>query len=373
VYTRQNQLYVEQADEVLLFVTAATDLQGFVGRESVDALELARQDLEEVSQKSWDVLYARHIEYYQTFSRRTELTLSNEEDNEEEKNLEERIFAAQKTGGDPVLDELYFNFCKYLFISSSREGQVPANLQGIWAGEIQTSWNGDWHFDAQQIIYWPAEVLNLSELHKPYLKLIESLQESGAKTAKKYYNARGWVVHPFTNVWGFTSPGEAASWGSTTGSSAWLCQHLWDHYLLSGDRDYLYQIYPVMKNAALFYLDMLIEEPKNHWLVTAPSSSPENHFYTEDGEISALCLGPTYDNQLLRYLFRACVTAARILDQDETLAAQLQETIGRLPPTRVGSDGRIMEWLEEYREPMPYHRHISHLWGVYPGDEISWK
>jgi alpha-L-fucosidase 2 len=179
------------------------------------------------------------------------------------------------------------------------------------------------------------------------------------------------VAHLLANPWGFTSPGESASWGSTVSGSAWLCQHLWDHYLFTGDRDFLARAYPTMKEAALFYLDLLVEEPKRGWLVTAPSNSPENAFLAPDGTPVHVCMGPTADQQLLRYLFGACIDASRILGVDESLRAELLAKRARLAPTRVGSDGRIMEWLEEYPEADPHHRHVAHLWGLYPGSEID--
>jgi alpha-L-fucosidase 2 len=178
------------------------------------------------------------------------------------------------------------------------------------------------------------------------------------------------VAHLLANPWGFTSPGESASWGSTVSCSAWLCQHLWDHYLFTGDRSFLERAYPVMKGSALFYLDMLIEEPEHGWLVTAPSNSPENAFLMPDGTEVHVCMGPTADQQLLRYLFGATAEASRILGVDETLRAELEEKRARLAPTQIGSDGRIMEWLQEYPEADPHHRHVAHLWGLYPGDEI---
>jgi alpha-L-fucosidase 2 len=245
-------------------------------------------------------------------------------------------------------------------------------LQGLWAEEIQTPWNGDWHLDVNvQMNYWPAEVCNLSDLHQPMFALINSLQAPGAKTAHEYYNARGWVAHVITNPWGFTSPGESASWGATTSGSAWLCQHLYDHYLFTRDRKFLKWAYPVMRGSARFYADMLIEEPKHHWLVTAPANSPENSFRMPNGQSATTCLGPTVDMQLLRYLFGACIEASKTLGTDELFRHELIVKRARLAPTQVSSDGRIMEWLEDYAEPEPTHRHVSHLWGLYPGAEIS--
>jgi alpha-L-fucosidase 2 len=219
--------------------------------------------------------------------------------------------------------------------------------------------------------YWPAEVANLSDLTEPLFSLIASLQEPGAKTAHDYYHAGGWVAHVITNPWGFTSPGESASWGSTTCGSAWLCQHLYDHYLFTRDKDFLKSAYPIMKGAAQFYDDLLIEEPTHHWLVVAPSNSPENHFEMADGRQAAISMGPTMMQQLVRYLFGACIESSQILGVDEEFRNELIAKRGRLAPTQIGSDGRIMEWLEQYKEPEPQHRHVSHLWGLYPGDEIS--
>jgi alpha-L-fucosidase 2 len=214
-------------------------------------------------------------------------------------------------------------------------------------------------------------VTNLSELHQPLFALIDSLQTPGARTAKLYYNARGWVAHVITNPWGFTAPGEGASWGSTTSGSAWLCQHLWDHYLFTRDKAFLKWAYPIMKGSARFYADMLIEEPKHKWLVTAPANSPENAFQLPDNRVAHVVMGPTIDMQLLRYLFDSCIESSRILGSDADFRNELIEKRARLAPTRIGSDGRVMEWLEEYKEAEPTHRHISHLWGLYPGSEIA--
>jgi alpha-L-fucosidase 2 len=208
-------------------------------------------------------------------------------------------------------------------------------------------------------------------LHEPLFKLIESLQKPGAATAKKYYNSRGWVAHVLANPWGFTAPGEGASWGATNSGSAWLCEHLWEHYLYTKDEKFLAWAYPIMKGSAEFYADMLIEEPKNKWLVTAPSNSPENGYRVKGSETLHIAMGPTVHEQIIRYLFGAVVEASKILKTDEDFRKELVEKRARLAPTRVGSDGRVMEWLEEYDEPETTHRHVSHLWALFPGDEIT--
>ena len=357
------------ADEALLLVTAATDYQGFAGRRTPDPVNTSKSDLEKAAAKSWTTLVKEHVADYQRYYRRTELTLGPPNIQNADKPTPQRLAGAAT---DPALAALYFNYGRYLLISSSRPGDIPANLQGIWADGVQTPWNGDWHLNVNvQMNYWHAEVANLSDLHRPLFELIASLQEPGARTAKLYYNARGWVAHVITNPWGFTAPGEGASWGSTTTGSAWLCQHLWDHYLFTRDRKFLAWAYPILKGSAQFYSDLLIEEPSHKWLVTAPANSPENAFRMRDGQKANVCMGPTIDNQLLRYLFNAVIEASRTLELDSAFRTELEAKVRRLPPTRIGSDGRVMEWLEEYAEPEPTHRHVSHLWGLYPGAEIT--
>ena len=371
VETRGDMVGVRDADEVRLFITAATDIKSFAGRPVDDPQDAAAADLARAAGQEYASLRREHIADYQHFYNRVELALGAPDPAAAARSAFQRIKAFHAGSPDRSLATLYFNFGRFLLISSSRPGGLPANLQGIWADQIQTPWNGDWHTNINvQMNYWPAEVTNLSELHEPLFSLIESLVEPGAKTARAYYDARGWVAFLLANPWGFTSPGESASWGSTVSCSAWLCQHLWDHYLFTGDRAFLAWAYPLMRGSALFYLDMLIEDPKSGWLVTAPSNSPENAFLMPDGEPAHVCLGPTADMQLLRYLFDACAAASRTLGLDPALRAELTAKRARLAPTRLGPEGRVMEWLEDYPEADPQHRHIAHLWGLYPGDEI---
>ena len=363
---------VRGASQVTLLVSAATDIRTFAGRGVSDVVKTATDDLARAASKPFAALRRDHIADYQRYFNRLSLRLGPASLVTTSLPTSSRLESFSKGKSDPGLAQLYFDFGRYLLISSSRPGGLPANLQGIWAEEVQTPWNADWHININlQMNYWPAEVCNLSELHQPLFALVESLQSPGARTAKKYYNARGWVAHVITNPWGFTSPGEGANWGATMTGSAWLCQHLWDHYLFTRDRKYLDWAYPILKGSAQFYLDMLIEEPKHGWLVTAPSNSPENAFELSDGTRAHICLGPTIDMQLLRYLFDACIESTRVLGIDEGFAKEVAAKRARLAPTRIASDGRVMEWLEEYKEPEPQHRHISHLWGLYPGFEIS--
>ncbi|HUG11783.1 MAG TPA: glycoside hydrolase N-terminal domain-containing protein [Opitutaceae bacterium] len=366
-------LHVDGANEVMLLVTAATDIKSFAGRKVDDAIATTATDLEAAAVKSYSVLRNSHVAHYRSLFDRVGLRLGGTSPETAALPTTGARLVVQSSGeSDPGLAQLYFDFGRYLLISSSRPDGLPANLQGIWAESVQTPWNGDWHLNVNvQMNYWPAEVCNLSELHQPLFGLIASLVEPGSRTARKYYGADGWVAHVLANPWGFTSPGEGANWGATSTGSAWLCQHLWEHWLFTGDRAFLEWAYPIMKGSARFYLDMLIEEPSHKWLVTAPANSPENAFRMADGTVAHICLGPSFDNQIIRALFDATREAAAVLGVDEALQEELAVKGARLPPTRIGSDGRIMEWLEEYEDVEPHHRHVSHLWGLYPGSEIS--
>jgi alpha-L-fucosidase 2 len=365
-----NSLVVSGADEVLLLLAAATDYRGFAGRQLYDPLATTRSDLDQAAKKSYEDLRSAQAADHRKWFDRVELDLPATAGSRLP--TDQRLAEFARGGPDPALAALYFNFGRYLLICSSRPGGLPANLQGIWAEEIQTPWNGDWHLDINvQMNYWPAEVCNLSELHEPMHKLIASLVEPGRKSARAYYNARGWVAHVITNPWGFTSPGEAASWGATVSGSAWLSAHLWEHYAYTLDREFLRWAYPILKESSLFYLDNLIEEPKRKWLVTGPSNSPENAFRLPDGRVANVCLGPTIDMQLLRELFGNTARAAEILDLDSDLRQELAKTSARLAPNQVGPDGRLQEWLEPYAEPEPRHRHVSPLYGLHPYYEIT--
>jgi alpha-L-fucosidase 2 len=248
---------------------------------------------------------------------------------------------------------------------------LPANLQGLWAEELQTPWNGDFHININlQMNYWLAETTNLADCAQPLINFIQKLPANGTKTAKAYYGAQGWVAHVISNPWLFTSPGEGAAWGSTCTGSGWLCQHLWEHYAFGKDKNFLASAYPTLKGASEFFLDMLIQEPENGWLVTAPSNSPENAFRL-DGKSVSTVMGPTMDQQIVRELFGNTVEAAKILGRDSELQARLNAARQRLAPHIVGPDGRLQEWLKPYQEVEPGHRHVSHLYGLHPGDQIT--
>ncbi|RXK53603.1 glycoside hydrolase family 95 protein [Oleiharenicola lentus] len=367
-------LQVREATEVVIYVSGVTDIgnRSFAGRKTGFLPAVAMDDVARAASMGFSAVRASHVTDYRQWFDRVSLQLGPVNPAAEALSAPARLLAFEAGQPDPGLAALYFDFGRYLLISSSRPGGLPANLQGIWADGINTPWNGDWHLNINvQMNYWLAEVAGLPELHRPLFALIGSLVEPGAKTARAYYGADGWVAHVITNPWGFTSPGESAQWGSTSSGSAWLCTHLWEHWLFTRDREFLKTAYPILKGSAEFYLDMLIAEPKHGWLVTAPSNSPENSFQLADGTKAHICLGATMDQQLVRELFIATATAARELGVDTELAGELDAKRAQLAPTRIGSDGRVMEWLEEYAEPEPHHRHVSHLWGLYPGHEFT--
>ncbi|MCM1332974.1 MAG: glycoside hydrolase family 95 protein [Bacteroides sp.] len=276
---------------------------------------------------------------------------------------------------DPSLAALYYNYGRYLLICSTLPGALPPNLQGLWANEVWTPWNGDYHTNINvQMNHWQVEPGNLHELHRPLIDLVKRSVESGEHTAKVFYgdDAQGWVMHMMTNPWQFTEPGEHPSWGATNTGGAWLCAHLWEHYLYSLDKQYLSEIYPILKGASQFFHSTMIKEPRHGYLVTAPSSSPENtFFFGKDSVETSVCMGPAMDSQIIRELFSNTIEAATTLGVDRELADSLSEDLKLLPPIQIGSDGRIMEWLEEYEEIDPQHRHVSHLYALHPGNEIS--
>ena len=288
----------------------------------------------------------------------------------------DRRIEAFQQADDPSLAALYYNYGRYLLISSTRPGSLPPNLQGLWANEPGTPWNGDYHTNINvQMNHWPVEPCNLSELYQPLIGLVERLVPSGELTAKAFYGdaARGWVLHMMTNVWNYTAPGQHPSWGATNTGGAWLCAHLWEHWLYTGDRRYLTEIYPVMKDAADFFLSTMVREPSHGWLVTAPTSSPENEFYASptDRTPVSVCMGPTMDIQLVRELFTNVAEAASALGVDADYADSLRAAVAQLPPHQVSKEGYLMEWLEDYEEVDVHHRHVSHLYGLHPGNQIS--
>lgn len=360
-----SSLCVEGADEVLICIAMATE---FFGDEPCAKV---LEQLDAVSGKSWKKLTDKHFKAFGEKFGRVSLDLGHDSEREALP-MDRRLAEYAKDGKDPSLVPLYYQFGRYLLICSSRPGYLPPNLQGLWANSIRTPWNGDYHLNINlQMNYWPAETANLGDLVEPLVEWTKGNVESGRETAKVFYGARGWVSHSISNVWKWTAPGESPSWGATNTSAAWLCEHLFDRYDYSRDVDYLRSVYPVMKEASLFFVDMLVEDPRNGYLVTAPTTSPENSFYTEDGRKANVVAGSTMDNQLIRELFGNTARAATVLGCDSNFADSLRMLSGRLMPNTIAPDGRIMEWNQPYKETDIHHRHISHLYGLYPACEIN--
>jgi len=315
-----------------------------------------------------------HVAEYQKLYNRVKLDLGGSATSDLP--TDQRLAKLSEGLADPGLATLYFNFGRYLLISSSRSGNLPANLQGIWNEHMAPPWNSDYHININvQMNYWPAEVCNLSECHLPYLEFIGQLRESGRLTASQTYNCRGFVAHHTTDIWYQTQLFGSPNWGMWPMGAAWSSTHIWEHYLFTGDRAFLENYgYEVMREAALFLSDFLVEHPTTGALVTGPSISPENRFATPAGETAAMNMGPAMDLQIVWHLFTSVIEAGEVLDIDHEFRTLLQAQLEQLAPVEIGKDGRILEWSEEgLVEVEPGHRHISHLYGLHPSPQYNWK
>ncbi|MDD7983962.1 glycoside hydrolase family 95 protein [Lentisphaera marina] len=362
-----NKLIVESQEEVMLLLAAATDYQGIAGRQLSDPFKATSEDLDKAEKQSFTQLRQAQKADHEKYYKRVKLNLA--ESHNSALPTDQRLAAYRKGKADPALAALFFNVGRYFLISSSRPGGLPANLQGIWAEEVHTMWNGDYHFNINtQMNYWPALSCNMVEMQEPMNNFIESLVEPGSKTAKAYYDSPGWIAHRLTNIWGYTAPA-----GMDIGGPAWLCEHLWEQYAYTLDREFLKSVYPIMKSSIEFYLHNLWEEPENKWLVTGPSASPENGFKLPGDKKggSGICAGPTIDMQQLRELFGNTIRAAKILGIDAELQKELATKRPRLAPNQIAPDGVLQEWLKPYVEREPTHRHVSPLYGLYPYYEIT--
>lgn len=367
---------VSGADRARIYISAATSYFEGDGYDS-----RAREILDKASDGDADRQYRRSVKAYREMYDRVELQLASTSGTEDLPTAE-RIEEYAKGAKDNSLAVLYYNYGRYLLISSTRPGSLPPNLQGLWANTRHTPWNGDYHTNINiQMNHWIAEPGNLSELHLPLTELVLKMIPSGEKSAKDFYGqaAQGWVQHMMTNVWNYTAPGEHPSWGATNTGGAWLCAHLWEHYLYTHDLDYLEKVYPALEGASRFFLSTMIREPEHGYLVTAPSSSPENSFYTTrtDAEWTpvSICMGPTMDTQLVRELFSNTIEAYSSLNpgnqSPKAFIDSLETALAGLAPHKISPDGYLQEWLVDYEETDPQHRHVSHLYGLHPGSQIS--
>jgi alpha-L-fucosidase 2 len=375
---------VSGADAVTLVLVGASS---FVNYQDIGGDPAARNDqtVAKLNGKPYAELLAAHVRDYQALFQRVTLELGgapvnrptdqrikafqNDEarmTNDEEKIIRHSSFDIRHSQNDPQLAALYFQFGRYLLIASSRPGSQPANLQGIWNESKNPPWDSKWTININtEMNYWPAELTGLSECHEPLFAALADLSQSGARVAKEHYNARGWVAHHNFDVWRAAAPINNSNHGIWPTGGAWLCEDLWYRYAFSGDKVYLRETaYPLMKGAALFFVDYLIEDPRNDkgWLISGPSNSPEQ---------GGLVMGPTMDHQIIRSLFGHVIEASEILGVDAELRAQLQGMRRRIAPNQIGRNGQLQEWLEDVDDPNNRHRHVSHLWGLHPGDEIA--
>lgn len=375
ITTKEGGLVVDGATECLILISAATDMNWpNVEVRGPLPLPVAKNYVNKAATLTWASLQRAHELDFQSYYNRCVIKLNAPQATAvNELSTENRLVRYAKGESDVTLPALYFNFGRYLLISSSRPNGLPANLQGLWAEEYQTPWNGDYHLNINvQMNYWPAESTNLGKLHQPLIEFTKQLVKPGQVTASAYYNSKGWVAHMMSNPWKFTAPGEHASWGSSLSGGAWLCEHLWQHYLYNPNPKTLSEIYPVLKGAAQFYLGILVEDPVTKWLVTAPSNSPENSYRTVDGFTGQTTMGPTMDMQIGRELFSNTIAAAKRLKVDKNWSDSLQKVMERFAPNQISKKtGGLQEWIRDYDEPEIKHRHVSHLYGLYPYDEIN--
>lgn len=367
-------LAVAGADEAVVYFAVHTDY----GQNGTSWQSEAGREIAAAEALGWDRLYAGHLDDFRPLFDRVKLELGDCGSGQGGRPTNERIDRMREGEfDDPGLFVLFFQYGRYLTIAGSREDSpLPMNLQGIWNdGEAnRMAWSCDYHLDINtQMNYYPTEAIHLGESHLPLMQYVQRLSEAGREAAQHFYGSPGWVAHVFSNVWGFASPGWETSWGLNVSGGLWIAAHLMDHYEYSLDSEFLRgTAYPVLKEAAAFFLDYMTVHPGNGRLVTGPSNSPENSFYPGQPEEGAqqLSMGSTLDIVLVKRLLQFCLQAARTLDTDHDLQRSWADALTKLPPLQIGRKGQVQEWLEDYAEAQPEHRHLSHLYALYPGDEI---
>ncbi|KAA0129552.1 glycoside hydrolase family 95 protein [Chryseobacterium sp. SN22] len=362
----ENGISVSDADEVLILISMATNFTDYKTLNTDEVLK-SRKFIEPAQNKSFKTLFKNHLAAYRKYFKKVDFNLGTSEAAKNPTDVRVKNFA---TGYDPELISLYYQFGRYLLISSSQPGGQPANLQGIWNNSNKPAWDSKYTININtEMNYWPAEKTGLQEMHEPLIQMVKDLSESGKETARTMYNSRGWVAHHNTDLWRITGVVDFANAGMWPMGSAWLSQHLWDKYLYSGDLNYLRSVYPVLKSAVQFYEDFLIEEPTHHWLVVSPSMSPENIPQGHQG--SALAAGNTMDNQLIFDLFTKTRKAAQLLNTDADQIPVWNSIISKLPPMQIGRYGQLQEWMGDWDNPKDNHRHVSHLYGLFPSNQIN--
>lgn len=366
VLANDTSLLVQGADAATLYISIATNFNNYQDL-SGDESRRAAAALKKAAALSYEQIRKAHITAYQAYFNRVKLDLGYTDAARLPTDQRLKLF---NSGNDPQLVTLYFQFGRYLLISSSQPGGQPANLQGIWNQLMRPPWDSKYTININaQMNYWPAERTNLAELHEPFLRMIRELAVTGRETARVMYGARGWMAHHNTDIWRTTGAVDGAFWGAWSAGGGWLIQPLWEHYLYSGDKEFLSSVYPVLRDAALFYVDFLVEHPARGWLVVNPGLSPENAPAAHQG--SSLDAGVTMDNQIVSDVFNTVIRAAAILEKDQRLCDTLRKMRDRLPPMQVGQYGQLQEWLDDIDDPHDHHRHISHLYGLFPSNQIS--
>ena len=359
-------IMVENADEAVLMVSIATNFNSYQDLNG-DEVKRAKEFLDAGIDKDYEVLKSDHIKEYQELFNRVILDFGKTEASKQP--TDERLVNFRNTQ-DPSFVALYFQYGRYLLISSSQPGGQPANLQGIWNQNMNPAWDSKYTININaEMNYWPAERTNLSELHEPFLKMVKELSETGGETAKTMYGARGWMAHHNTDIWRITGPVDGAFWGIWNGGGAWTSQHLWEHYLYNGDTTFLKSALPILKGAAEFYADFLVQHPNYPYWVIAPGNSPENAPEAHQG--SSITAGSTMDNQLVFDVFNTYIQAAEVLGRKSTFIDSLKVLRSKLPPMRIGIHNQLQEWLDDVDSPEDHHRHISHLYGLFPSNQIS--
>lgn len=377
--TDTSGLTVKNASEVLLFICAATSYNGFDKcpvSEGKDAAGECRKAMQAAVKKSWPALFAEHKADYTRYFNRVAFTLDKKNATGATLPTDRRLLAFSNGATDPELETLLYQYGRYLLISSSRPGGVPANLQGIWNNLLRAPWSSNYTININtQMNYWPAAISNLEEMEYPLFELIKALSVTGTNTAKEFYNMKGWVAHHNTDIWAISNPvGDIGKgdpkWANWYMGAPWLCRHLYEHYRFTGNKQFLQETYPVLKGAAEFLINFLVED-KNGYLVTAPSFSPENEYIDDNGKHANTSIATTMDMSIIRDHFRNCIEASEALHTDTAFRTLLTQKLAKLYPLHIGKKGNLQEWYKDWEDVEPHHRHVSQLYGLHPGREIS--
>lgn len=360
--TQNGKLQINDASKATIYLSAATNYINFKDVTG-NPYQIVKEILKAVETKKFKKVKEKHIKDYQSLYKRFQIDFG---DNGKSKiPTNKRIYDFWKSPNDPQLIALYVQYARYLIIASSRPGTKPPTLQGIWNDKIKPPWFSSYTTNINlEMNYWPVEVANLSECHEPLFKFLEDVSKTGKIVAKEHYNAEGWIVHHNVDIWRGTAPVNNANHGIWLSGGAWLCSHIWEHYLFTQDEKFLKEYYPLMRDAALFYSQFLYKDPNTGYLISSPSNSPE---------IGGLVAGPTMDHQIIRALFNSTIEASKILNTDNDFSKKLETMIPQIAPNKIGKHGQLQEWMEDKDDPENHHRHVSHLWAVYPGKGINYE